>query len=134
MIELIYYFFNKKSISSWFNGHILIHNYVFIYGVFRVIINPLNITFDTPPIKKNSIFAASKMTTGQMVDVAQLVRALDCDSRGRRFKSGLPPTKEVDVSTSFFYYLCRELTSYSIASFSFEIGEESRDSAGHPAS
>ncbi len=26
-----------------------------------------------------------------MVDVAQLVRALDCGSRGRRFKSGLPP-------------------------------------------
>ena len=27
----------------------------------------------------------------KMVDVAQLVRALDCGSRGRRFKSGLPP-------------------------------------------
>ena len=30
------------------------------------------------------------------VDVAQLVRALDCGSRGRRFESGLPPRfKEV---------------------------------------
>ena len=27
----------------------------------------------------------------QMVDVAQLVRALDCGSRGRRFEPGLPP-------------------------------------------
>ena len=26
-----------------------------------------------------------------MVDVAQLVRALDCGSRGRRFEPGLPP-------------------------------------------
>ena len=28
-----------------------------------------------------------------MVDVAQLVRVLDCGSRSRRFKSGLPPNK-----------------------------------------
>ena len=27
----------------------------------------------------------------QMVVVAQLVRALDCGSRGRRFEPGLPP-------------------------------------------
>ena len=27
----------------------------------------------------------------EMVDVAQLVRALDCGSRGRRFEPGLPP-------------------------------------------
>ncbi len=27
----------------------------------------------------------------QMVDVAQLVRVLDCGSRGRRFEPGLPP-------------------------------------------
>ncbi len=26
-----------------------------------------------------------------MVDVAQLVRALDCGSRGRRFETDLPP-------------------------------------------
>ncbi len=28
-----------------------------------------------------------------MVVVAQLVRALDCGSRGRRFETGLPPNK-----------------------------------------
>lgn len=28
-----------------------------------------------------------------MVVVAQLVRALDCGSRGRRFEPGLPPQK-----------------------------------------
>ncbi len=28
-----------------------------------------------------------------MVDVAQLVRVLDCGSRCRRFKSGLPPER-----------------------------------------
>ena len=28
-----------------------------------------------------------------MVVVAQLVRALDCGSRGRRFETGLPPHK-----------------------------------------
>ena len=28
-----------------------------------------------------------------MVVVAQLVRALDCGSRGRRFETGLPPKK-----------------------------------------
>ncbi len=28
-----------------------------------------------------------------MVVVAQLVRALDCGSRGRRFETGLPPYK-----------------------------------------
>ena len=28
-----------------------------------------------------------------MVVVAQLVRALDCGSRGRRFEPGLPPSK-----------------------------------------
>ncbi len=36
--------------------------------------------------KKNCIFAPPKM-----VVVAQLVRALDCGSRGRGFKSHLPP-------------------------------------------
>lgn len=29
-----------------------------------------------------------------MVDVAQLVRVLDCGSRCRRFKSGHPPQQE----------------------------------------
>ncbi len=33
-----------------------------------------------------------------MVVVAQLVRALDCGSRGRRFEPGLPPVKAFSVS------------------------------------
>ena len=35
-----------------------------------------------------------------MVDVAQLVRALDCGSRGREFESHLPPQKP--ASAGFF--------------------------------
>ncbi len=31
------------------------------------------------------------VSAGSMVVLAQLVRALDCDSRGRRFESGIPP-------------------------------------------
>ena len=37
-----------------------------------------------------------------MVVVAQLVRALDCGSRGRRFEPDLPPKKE-SVRIPFFY-------------------------------
>ena len=33
-----------------------------------------------------------------MVDVAQLVRALDCGSRGRRFEPGLSPKKAREVA------------------------------------
>ena len=36
-----------------------------------------------------------------MVVVAQLVRALDCGSRGRRFETGLPPIKKGCIATSF---------------------------------
>jgi len=38
------------------------------------------------------------------VVVAQLVRALDCGSRGRRFETGLPPNKKnlLDYSRRFF--------------------------------
>ena len=41
-----------------------------------------------------------------MVVVAQLVRALDCGSRGRRFEPVLPPTHErlVALSDEFFYF------------------------------
>ena len=35
-----------------------------------------------------------------MVVVAQLVRALDCDSRGRRFEPDHPPKKKKDKSNS----------------------------------
>ena len=37
-----------------------------------------------------------------MVVVAQLVRALDCGSRGRRFETGLPPKKKVAFVQPFF--------------------------------
>lgn len=37
-----------------------------------------------------------------MVVVAQLVRALDCGSRGRRFETGLPPIKVLEKSRAFF--------------------------------
>ena len=36
-----------------------------------------------------------------MVVVAQLVRALDCGSRGRRFETGLPPQKRVALCDPF---------------------------------
>lgn len=37
-----------------------------------------------------------------MVDVAQLVRALVCGTRGRRFEPGLSP-KPIEYSIGFFY-------------------------------
>ncbi len=37
-------------------------------------------------------------TLKNTVDVAQLVRALDCGSRSRRFESGLPPEKLVKTT------------------------------------
>ena len=37
-----------------------------------------------------------------MVVVAQLVRALDCGSRGRRFETGLPPKKKGCFVQPFF--------------------------------
>ena len=37
-----------------------------------------------------------------MVVVAQLVRALDCGSRGRRFETGLPPIKNPREIEGFF--------------------------------
>ncbi len=41
----------------------------------------------------------------QTVVVAQLVRALDCGSRGRRFETGLPPIKKKPfISKGFFFY------------------------------
>ena len=40
-----------------------------------------------------------------MVDVAQLVRASDCGSEGRRFEPDLPPLKVFRVSEDFFYCL-----------------------------
>ena len=39
-----------------------------------------------------------------MVVVAQLVRALDCGSRGRRFETGLPPPIKKPAKSGFFYF------------------------------
>lgn len=45
---------------------------------------------------------------GKTVDVAQLVRALDCGSRGRRFEPGLPPEKlKASILEAFFILLTR---------------------------
>ena len=46
-----------------------------------------------------------------MVVVAQLVRALDCGSRGRRFEPGLPPKKA--RIAGFFYSLYYSLGALS---------------------
>jgi len=40
-----------------------------------------------------------------MVVVAQLVRASDCGSEGRRFETGLPPKKLILVGVGFFYMI-----------------------------
>jgi hypothetical protein len=40
-----------------------------------------------------------------MVVVAQLVRALDCGSRGRRFETGLPPHKKRVAYVTLFLLL-----------------------------
>ena len=45
------------------------------------------------------IFATTKM-----VVVAQLVRALDCGSRGRRFETGLPPKRLIRKSQPLFLF------------------------------
>lgn len=52
-----------------------------------------------------------------MVFVAQLVRALDCGSRGRRFESGLTPLlqKTASVQTrSFFYFMSPDMAQYGV--------------------
>ena len=46
-----------------------------------------------------------------MVVVAQLVRALDCGSRGRRFDPGLPPKKKASIKIEAFF-ICK---SYVVA-------------------
>ena len=51
-----------------------------------------------------------------MVVVAQLVRALDCGSRGRRFETGLPPKKTKLLNLrGFFCTTNHNLHSISIA-------------------
>lgn len=40
-----------------------------------------------------AVYSGRQQETAKMVVVAQLVRALDCGSRGRRFEPDLPPSK-----------------------------------------
>ncbi len=47
---------------------------------------------------KVAIFALTKM-----VVVAQLVRALDCGSRGRRFEPDLPPKRNPRMDSFFLF-------------------------------
>ena len=46
-----------------------------------------------------------------MVNVAQLVRAPDCDSGGRRFEPGLSPKRNSLREKAFFMYYCYVLQS-----------------------
>ncbi len=46
-----------------------------------------------------------------MVVVAQLVRALDCGSRGRRFETGLPPFKNPSINRGVFFFKPTSLLS-----------------------
>lgn len=41
----------------------------------------------------------------KMVDVAQLVRASDCGSEGRRFEPGLPPAKKRRMKVLRFLHI-----------------------------
>ena len=50
-----------------------------------------------------------------MVVVAQLVRALDCGSRGRRFEPGLPP-KKARLAGFFMFYSCGTLSTTGLFS------------------
>ena len=43
-----------------------------------------------------------------MVVVAQLVRALDCGSRGRRFETGLPPIERGPLLDPFLKYIIKK--------------------------
>lgn len=61
--------------------------------------------------KKCPIFATAKRKQHyafNMVVVAQLVRALDCGSRGRRFETGLPPqikSRLISRLIGFIFYI-----------------------------
>ena len=56
---------------------------------------------------KNVIFAPAFTQKANMVVVAQLVRALDCGSRGRGFKSHHPPktTEASSKMTELFLFV-----------------------------
>ena len=59
--------------------------------------------FTTDVIKLFPLFVLGQNYTLEsfVVDVAQLVRALDCGSRGRGFKSPHPPLKAILVTLLF---------------------------------
>ncbi len=59
--------------------------------------------------KKNIIFARCK----EMVDVAQLVRAPDCGSGGRRFEPDLPPQKGLKIIRPYFFLLMASQRYYT---------------------
>ena len=63
-----------------------------------------------------------------MVVVAQLVRALDCGSRGRRFETGLPPQTLSLVSDNKAFFLSKILLLSLFAHF---IDHHSLISVGH---
>ena len=48
-----------------------------------------------------------------MVKVAQLVRALDCGSRGRGFKSRLSPFSEELPDAGFYVWECAYFNNFS---------------------
>jgi hypothetical protein len=53
------------------------------------------------------LFVTHIHTRAYMVVVAQLVRALDCGSRGRRFDPGLPP--KAGPCSGIGFFLCLRL-------------------------
>ncbi len=63
-----------------------------------------------------------------MVVVAQLVRALDCGSRGRRFETGLPPQTRSLVITNKAFFLAR---IFLLSLFAHFVNHHSLISVGH---
>ena len=56
----------------------------------------------------------SKFAIPKMVDVAQLVRALDCGSRGRRFEPGLPPADKKETDNIWFPFFAIISNNYKL--------------------
>ena len=68
----------------------------------------LKILWLFPIFEELFIFALRNLHVANMVVVAQLVRALDCGSRGRRFEPGLSPKKKATRIELLFLF--RNLT------------------------
>ena|SRR5690606_6693059 len=56
-----------------------------------------------------------------MVVVAQLVRALDCGSRGRRFETGLPPEKKSSLFGEDFFVSRFRFSSFRFGFLHFKV-------------